>query len=232
MISTSDNSVIFCERVICIFQQAGSLAQFVTTFARFLDSIAIKMSPIDEEIRDCLLTLKSGGTLLYPTDTIWGIGCDATDNLAVEKIFRLKGRMESKSLIILLDTAEKLSDYVSVIPEIAWDLIKNVDTPLTIIYPDAKNLAKKVIADDGSIAIRVVKNEFCARLIREFGKPIVSTSANISGQKPPMTYKNISDQIIQGVDHVVDESLFQLQQVKASRIIKLNLNGEFLIIRH
>ena len=190
------------------------------------------MSPFDQEIRDCLQTLKSGGTLLYPTDTIWGIGCDATNTLAVEKVFRIKGRMESKSLIILLDTAEKLSDYVSVIPEIAWDLLENVDTPLTIIYPDAKNLAKKVIADDGSIAIRIVKNEFCRILISEFGKPIVSTSANISGQNPPMTYKNIPDQIIRGVDHVVDESLFQLQQVKASRIIKLNQNGEFLIIRH
>jgi L-threonylcarbamoyladenylate synthase len=140
--------------------------------------------------------------------------------------------MERKSLIILLDEAEKIRNFVTVIPEIAWDLIKRVDTPLTIIYPDAKNLAANVIADDRSVAIRIVRNEFCKRLIREFGKPIVSTSANLSGHPSPMIFKNISSEILTGVDHVVDESFEQLGQVKASRIIKLDLNGEFRIIRY
>ncbi|MEI7499494.1 MAG: L-threonylcarbamoyladenylate synthase [Bacteroidota bacterium] len=189
------------------------------------------MSPIEREIKQCIMVLSSGGTLLYPTDTIWGIGCDATNFIAVEKVHRLKKKMERKNLIILLDKAEKIKDFVTDIPEIAWDLIKNVSTPLTIIYPNAKNLAANVISDDKSIAIRIVKNDFCKRLINEFGKPIVSTSANISGINAPRVFKDISSEIINGVDWVVDESLEQLGQVKASRIIKLNLNGEFRIVR-
>jgi L-threonylcarbamoyladenylate synthase len=189
------------------------------------------MSLINTEIQNCIKVLQSGGIILYPTDTIWGIGCDATNSKAVAKIYRLKQRMERKSLIILLDEAEKLRDYVSEIPEIAWDLIKNVDTPLTIIYPEARNLAKNVVATDGSVAIRIVNNDFCIRLIREFGKPIVSTSANISGERSPLTFKNISQEIISGVNYVVDESLDEIHELKASRIIKLSLNGEFRIIR-
>ena len=177
------------------------------------------------------MVLESGGTILYPTDTIWGIGCDATNPAAVEKIYRLKNRMEHKSLIILLDADEKIRDYVAVIPEIAWDLIKNTNTPLTIIYPDAKNLASNVIADDNSIAIRIVRNEFCRKLIKSFGKPIVSTSANIAGRNPPVDFKNITREIIDGVDYVVDESMAHFQKLKPSQIIKLEINGEFRIIR-
>lgn len=190
------------------------------------------MSPIQQEIQSCLKILRSGGTILYPTDTIWGIGCDATDSTAVAKIYQLKQRMERKSLIILLDDAKKLNHYASKIPEIAWDLIKNVDTPLTIIYQDAKNLADNVIAEDGSIAIRIVRNEFCRELIHAFGKPIVSTSANISGATSPQNFRNIIQEIIQGVDYVVDESLEQIHELKPSRIIKLNQNGEFHIVRN
>ena len=190
------------------------------------------MSTIEKEILLCIKVLAEGGTLLYPTDTIWGIGCDATNPMAVDKVYRLKRKIERKNLIILLDEAEKIGNYVSVVPDIGWDLLKSVDTPLTIIYPDAKNLAANVIADDGSIAIRVVGNDFCRSLIRKFGKPIVSTSANISGHPPPREFKDIDNEIIEGVDHVVDESLDQHHQVKASRIIKLFLNGEFRIIRH
>jgi L-threonylcarbamoyladenylate synthase len=186
---------------------------------------------MEHEINNCLKVLLAGGTILYPTDTIWGIGCDATNAVAVEKIYHLKRRMERKSLIILLDEPEKLLDYVSTIPEIAWDLIKNVDTPLTIIYPAAKNMAENVVADDGSVAIRIVKNEFCARLIRAFGRPIVSTSANISGENPARNFRTISSEIVQGVDYVVAESLEQVHELKPSRIIKLHQNGEFRIIR-
>ena len=186
---------------------------------------------MEEELKKCLKILEQGGTILYPTDTIWGIGCDATNAGAVEKIYRLKRRMERKSLIILLDEAEKIRNYVFSIPEIAWDLLKSVDTPLTIIYPDAKNLAKNVIADDGSVAIRIVKNEFCSRLISLFGKPIVSTSANISGENPPVGFRTVAREIIDGVDYAVDESLEEIHELKPSRIIKLNQNGEFRIIR-
>jgi len=186
---------------------------------------------MEQEIQKCIAVLKKGGTILYPTDTIWGIGCDATNEKAVNKIYKLKKRLETKSLIILLDDPEKLADYVKKVPEIAWDLIKSVERPLTIIYPDAKNLPKNVVGEDNSIAIRLVKNEFCKSLIREFGKPIVSSSANISGDPAPLVFRCVSKEIIRKVDYVV--SLYQdiLKEVKASRIIKLNENGEFNIIR-
>lgn len=189
------------------------------------------MLPIDREIQNAVSVLKTGGILLYPTDTIWGIGCDATNELAVEKIYRLKNRTDSKSMIILLDKAEKILNYVRVMPEIAWDLIEFAESPLTIIYPDAVNLASNIIAEDHSVAIRIVKEEFCRKLIRTFGKPLVSTSANISGENSPVNFKNISRQIIEGVDYVVDESIDRSGSSKPSQIIKLGINGEFRIIR-
>ena len=186
---------------------------------------------MEDEIKNCLTVLHSGGTILYPTDTIWGIGCDATNAEAVEKIYRLKKRSENKSMIILLDKAEKIQDYVSVMPEIAWDLIDFTETPLTIIYPNARKLAANVIAEDRSVAIRVVKDEFCSRLIYRFGKPLVSTSANISGQSPPSSYNNIAREIIDGVDFAVDPTQGVQGNFKPSQIIKLEVNGEFRIIR-
>lgn len=186
---------------------------------------------MEQEIKKSIEVLKSGGTILYPTDTIWGIGCDATNNEAVTKIYHLKRRVESKSMIILLDSADKLNDYVEEVPELAWDLLKSVDTPLTIIYPKARNLASNVVADDGSIAIRIVRHPFCTALIEAFGKPIVSTSANISGSASPRVFKEISPVIIQYVDHVVRLQQDDVQYVKPSRIIKLSTNGEFRIIR-
>jgi len=183
------------------------------------------------EIKKCVEVLKKEGTILYPTDTIWGIGCDATSQKAVEKIYHLKKRVESKSLIILLADMKEISKYVKTVPDIARDLMKNVERPLTIIYPNAQNLAKNVIAEDHSIAIRIVKNEFCKALIRAFGKPIVSSSANIANEQAPMVFKRVSKEIVDHVDYVV--TLYQdvLQEVKPSRIIKLKENGEFHIIR-
>ncbi len=183
------------------------------------------------EIKKCVEVLEKGGTILYPTDTIWGIGCDATSEKAVKKIYHLKKRVESKSLIILLADMKEISKYMKTFPGIARDLMKNVERPLTIIYPNAQNLAKNVIAEDNSIAIRIVKNEFCKSLIRAFGKPIVSSSANISNEPAPMVFKSISKEILDHVDYVV--TLYQdvLQEVKPSRIIKLKENGEFHIIR-
>ncbi len=184
-----------------------------------------------QEINRCVEVLKAGGTILNPTDTVWGIGCDATNADAVEKIYFLKKRMESRSLIILLDVAEKIPDYAGNIPEIAWDILKSVETPLTIIYPNAKNLAKNVIGTDHSIAIRIVKNEFCQALIAAFGKPIVSTSANFSGERTPLTFKDIPAEIISNVDYVVKHFREEIHYIKPSRIIKLEENGEFKIIR-
>jgi L-threonylcarbamoyladenylate synthase len=187
---------------------------------------------METEIRNCLAALRKGGTILYPTDTIWGIGCDATNSGAVEQVYRLKQRMERKSLIILLSDSEDIRKYVATVPAIAWDLMKQVGTPLTIIYPDAKNLAENVVAEDGTVAIRIVKHEFCERLIRAFGKPIVSTSANISGASPPSSFRSIVPEILHGVDYVVKISTDEAQKLKASRIIKLERNGEFQIIRN
>lgn len=185
-----------------------------------------------EEVNKALEVLKSGGLLLYPTDTIWGIGCDATNKEAVDKIFKLKKREEIKSMIVLVDLEQKLNRYLKEVPEIAWDLIENSDKPLTIIYPDATGLASNLIHEDGSIAIRVVKDEFCNKLINRFGKPIVSTSANISGEATPETFKDISASILHGVDYVVNLRQNESGIVKPSTIIKLAMNGEIKIIRN
>ncbi len=187
---------------------------------------------MEEEIMKCVEVLKRGGTILYPTDTIWGIGCDATNRDAVNKVYRLKQRTDKKNLIILLDEPDKLTDYVEEVPLIACDLLRHIDSPLTIIYPGAKNLAPNVIADDQSIAIRIVNNTFCRKLIHTFGKPIVSTSANIAGHNHPLTFKNISPILKKGVDYCVDEALDEIKEVKPSQIIKIDINGEFKIIRH
>ena len=186
---------------------------------------------MEQEIRKCVEVLRKGGTILYPTDTIWGIGCDATNSKAISKIYRIKKRLETKSLIILVDDKKRLEQYVKEIPEITWDLMKNVDRPLTIIYPNAVNLPKNVVGEDNSIAIRIVKNEFCKRLIREFGKPIVSSSANISGEAAPLVFSCVSENIKKSVDYVVQLYQDVLQEVKPSRIIRLKENGEFIIIR-
>ena len=186
---------------------------------------------MEEEIQRCIAVLKRGGTILYPTDTIWGIGCDATNFKAVEKIYKVKRRSETKSLIILVDDPTKIEHYVKEIPVITWDLMENIDRPITIIYPNARNLPKNVIAEDNSIAIRIVRNEFCIRLIREFGKPIVSSSANVSGEPAPLVFRRVSENMRKSVDYVVNLYQDLLQEVRPSRIIKLKENGEFNIIR-
>ena len=184
-----------------------------------------------DEIIKTVEVLKSGGTILYPTDTIWGIGCDATNSRAVQKVYKIKQRQFAKSMIILLDQEEKLSRYVKKVPETVWDLLQNIDTPLTIIYPNAKNLAKNVIARDNTIAIRIVKNEFCRKLISLFNKPIVSTSANISDEAIPLTFNDISPEIKNNVDYIVNLYKNNIQQVKPSTIIKIGEDGEFNVIR-
>ncbi|NWJ51475.1 MAG: threonylcarbamoyl-AMP synthase [Bacteroidetes bacterium] len=186
----------------------------------------------EQELANALETLRSGGTLLYPTDTIWGLGCDATNPKAVEKIFRLKNREESKSLIVLLDDETNLHNYVDNLPEITFDLLENLDKPTTIIYSNAKNLAWNVIANDGTVGIRVTRDPFCKDLVKRFGKPIVSTSANISGDPSPVVFREISKQLISQVSYTVDLYHDQINSAKPSTIIRLMENGEFIILRN
>ncbi len=186
---------------------------------------------MQNEINNSLKILKKGGTILYPTDTVWGIGCDATNAKAVAKVFNLKSRPEKKSLIILLDEISKISDYVKVFPPQVIDLINSYDRPLTIVFPGAKNLAKNLISDDGAIAIRVVNNAFCKKLISELGKPLVSTSANISGSPTPNVFRDISKYIKEKVDYIVNVDQEKLVPAKPSSVIKIDVNGSYEILR-
>ena len=183
-----------------------------------------------DEIKKAVEVLKNGGIILYPTDTIWGLGCDATNKQAIEKIYKLKNRSETKSMIILLNNENFISRYVEQVPEVAYNLIEVTDKPLTIIYPEAKNLAKNLIADDKSIAIRITNEYFSSKLLDYFRKPLVSTSANISGEKSPQNFYEISDNIKNNVDYVVNYNQ-NTENGKPSSIIKLGLSGEINIIR-
>lgn len=187
---------------------------------------------LQTEINKALEILKSGGLILYPTDTVWGIGCDATNPEAVAKVYALKRREDSKSLIILLDSENKLQSYVSEVPDVAYDLIAYAEKPLTIIYSGAKNLASNLInQEDGSIAIRIPKHQFCQQLIQRFRKPIVSTSANISGEPTAATFAELSETIKTGVDFVVDWEQELTEKKQASTIMKLEADGKFKFIR-
>ncbi|MFC2111564.1 L-threonylcarbamoyladenylate synthase, partial [Bacteroidota bacterium] len=184
---------------------------------------------MEEEIINSINILKNGGTIVYPTDTIWGIGCDATNIKAVNKIYKIKKRSKTKNLIVLIADKTKLKNYVKSIPEIAWDLIDNIDKPLTIIYPDGKNLAKNILGADGSVAIRITKEGFSKELIEEYGKPIVSTSANISGETPPLSFRKVPQEIIDGADYIVKLFHDTINEVKASTIIKFVKEEEFTV---
>ena len=184
-----------------------------------------------EDIKESLNTLKSGGIILYPTDTIWGLGCDATNSSAVEKIFKIKSRIASRSLLILVNNEQMLERYVKEIPEIAFELISVADTPLTIIYPEGKNLAPGVCSDDGSVGIRICHEEFCRELIGRFRKPIVSTSANPSGKPSPSHFGEIDKSLVQKADYVVKYRQDDRQKQSASPVIKLEQDGTLKIIR-
>ena len=185
----------------------------------------------DEDITEALKILRERGVILYPTDTIWGLGCDATNNEAVEKIFRIKSRHDSKSLIVLVNGVTMLERYVKAIPEIALELAEISDKPLTIIYPNSKNLAPGILAEDGSVGIRICQDDFCNKLIERFRKPIVSTSANISGEASPSAFNEISESIINAVDYTVRYKREDRQKKLPSPVIKVELNGVIKIIR-
>lgn len=186
---------------------------------------------MNEDIKKAFEVLISGGLILYPTDTIWGIGCDATNEKAVQKVYELKKRTDSKALITLLDSPAKLNYYVEDVPDLAWDLIELCDKPLTIIYSNARNVASNIIADDGSLAIRITNEKFSNELCKRFRKALVSTSANMSGEIPPSNYTDISDEIKSGVDYIVQYRQDDVSKAKASSIIKLGKTGEIKIIR-
>ncbi|MBK5196168.1 MAG: threonylcarbamoyl-AMP synthase [Proteiniphilum sp.] len=186
---------------------------------------------MQEDIKKACEVLKNGGIILYPTDTIWGIGCDATNEEAVNRIFALKKRDDSKSMLVLLDNPAKLQTYIQDVPDIAWDLIDLTDKPLTIIYEGAKNLAANLISADGSIGIRITDEVFSRELCRQFRKPIVSTSANISGEPTPSRFTQIRPEIKDGVDYIVTFRQKEHSEVSPSGIVKLGKNGTINIIR-
>jgi len=183
------------------------------------------------DIKYAVDVLKSGGVILYPTDTIWGIGCDATNPEAVARIYQIKKREDSKSMLVLMENPALLERYVNDVPEVAWDLVEISTTPLTVIYPGAKNIAANLIAEDGSIGIRFTKEEFTAKLLRRFRRPIVSTSANISGQKSPACFDEISEEIKSQVDYIVKYRQDDSNPAQPSSIIKLWPGGRIDIIR-
>lgn len=186
---------------------------------------------MQEDIKKALEILKKGGVILYPTDTVWGLGCDATNPGAVEKIYKIKKREDSKSMLVLIDHSGRLGSYVKEVPEIAWELIDAAITPLTIIFPGAKNMAANLVAEDGSIGIRISEDEFCQELIKRFGKPIVSTSANISGESTPSVFSDIIDYIKDSADYIVKWRQDDFTKKPPSSIIKLGEGGLFKIIR-
>ena len=186
---------------------------------------------MNEDLKKACDVLRKGGLILYPTDTIWGIGCDATNEEAVQRVYTLKQRADNKAMLLLLGNEARLESYVQEVPEIAWSLIEVADRPLTLIYPGARNLAPNLIAEDGSVGIRITREEFSRRLCEQFRRPVVSTSANISVQPAPHTFQEIAEEIKQGVDYIVQYRQDDLTAAQPSSIIKLGAGGLFQIIR-
>ena len=184
-----------------------------------------------DDLNACLQVLKAGGLILYPTDTIWGIGCDATNPEAVKKVYELKRRDDHKALIVLLDSAERLDHYVVDVPYMAQELIDVAVKPLTIVYEGAFNLAQNLMGENDSVGIRVTYEPFTHRLCQLFGKPIVSTSANVSGSPSAKSFKEIDARIVEGVDYVVKDRRDDCSRHEPSNIIQLNGDGTFKIIR-
>lgn len=186
---------------------------------------------IAEDIRTAVQTLRQGGLILYPTDTIWGIGCDASNEEAVRRIFQLKRREDSKAMICLVDSANRMQRYLRQVPDVAWDLVEFAEKPLTLILDGAVNLAPSLIAEGGSVGLRVTRENISHELCFRFERAIVSTSANISGEPSPACFNEITDEIKQGVDYVMRSRQNDTSKSKPSQIIKLSLDGRIQIIR-
>jgi L-threonylcarbamoyladenylate synthase len=210
-----------------IDSQQGTWLHFKDFYVRLWSNFFV----MTDDIKKAQEVLYQGGIILYPTDTIWGIGCDATNEEAVRKVYELKKRVDSKALIVLVGNPVKLEFYVREVPEIAWDLVDFAEKPLTIIYPGARNLASNLLAEDGSVGIRVTKEAFSMALCERFHKAIVSTSANVSGQPSPRFFGEISSEIVHGVDYVVRYRQDDEKPAAPSSIIKLGVSGQVEIIR-
>lgn len=185
----------------------------------------------DEDIKKALAVMRKGGVILYPTDTVWGLGCDATNANAVERIFQIKKRADSKSLIILVNSIDMLTRYVSEIPAIALDMAEISNTPLTIVYDKGRSLAPGVTAEDGSVGIRLCQDSFCDDLITALRKPLVSTSANITGELPPAVFDEIIEEIKNDVDYICQYRQDDRSRVKPSSVIRISSNGAVKILR-
>lgn len=183
------------------------------------------------EISHIIQVLKKGGVILYPTDTIWGIGCDATNLEAIQKIKHIKQRDDRKALLVLCESMQSVKEYVCDFPEKAIDLEQTSEKPITIIYPQIKNIPNELLAEDGSLGIRIPRFDFCIDLLKAFQKPIVSTSANISGTPPPFNYNQISKQITQSVDYIVKDFHNYITPFSGSKIVKINTDQSIDIIR-
>lgn len=184
-----------------------------------------------EDIKKACEVMAAGGIILYPTDTIWGIGCDATNEKAVQRVYELKRRADNKAMLVLMDSEANLDRYVSDVPDIAWDLISVSDKPLTIIYSSAKNLATNLLGADGSVGIRITNEEFSKKLCERFRKPLVSTSANVSGEPSPANFSEVSEVIKEGVDYTVSYRQDDMSKAAPSGIIKLGAGGLVQVIR-
>ncbi|MDO4461311.1 MAG: L-threonylcarbamoyladenylate synthase [Bacteroidia bacterium] len=186
---------------------------------------------LQEDLRAAVDVLRKGGIILYPTDTVWGIGCDATNEAAVKKIYELKRRSESKSMILLFDTVGRVERYVDNMPDVAYDMMDMSDKPLTLILDGAKGIAINLVPEDGTIAVRVSAEQYSSSLVRMLQKPIVSTSANISGEPTAAIFSEISQEIIDGVDYVAEFRREDTKKSKPSSIIRLSNSGLVKIIR-
>ena len=180
---------------------------------------------------EALQHLRNGNIILYPSDTIWGLGCDARNEKAIEKVFSLKQRPDNKAFIVIISKIEQLSEYILEVPELAWNLVEFAEKPLTVIYPKGKNLPANLMGEDGSVAIRLVKDEFCKGLVHRFERAIVSTSANILGQPSPSKFEDISSEIVNGVEYILKNPNGENKNPQPSQIVKLGLGGEFEFIR-
>ncbi len=186
---------------------------------------------LKNEVNQAVNILRKGGIILYPTDTVWGIGCDATNAEAVERIYRLKQKKEAKSMLVLVDSIDKISLYTEHIPQVAWDLLELADKPLTLILPKAKKVAENLVPPEGTLGIRVPKHDFCIALARKLGRPIVSTSANLTGSPAPARFTQISEEIKEGVDYIVNSIYEAGATGSPSSIIQLNESSEVKILR-
>lgn len=184
-----------------------------------------------EDIKNAVAAMRKGGIILYPTDTIWGIGCDATNHDAVARVYELKRRADNKAMLVLVDSDATLGRYVADVPDVAYQLIEVADNPVTIIYDHAKNLAPNLLGDNQSVGIRVTAEEFSRELCRRFGRAIVSTSANVSGEPSAATFAQISPEIKSGVDYIVKYRQDDVKPHKASSIIMLKQDGTVKILR-